>query len=201
MRGRSDLAALVAVLFICSGAWPAVGRVVREMNPSTIPTALVPEMNRFGISSPPRSFLKRMFSVLAVQQLLDKLHAFEIEELRILLLTAVERHADLPGPCEHDRVLNGRFVRHYIRAQARVALHHVQLVAMEITSAVKPGPVVLVGDVDHQGIAFPVSDGLAHPRVGWSGPGVFQEDVSHRARVLVDERERACALQNLEWVG
>jgi hypothetical protein len=42
--------------------------------------ALVPEMNRFGMSIPRRLFVERMFSILAIQQLLDKLHALMVKD-------------------------------------------------------------------------------------------------------------------------
>ncbi len=99
------------------------------------------------------------------------------------------------------RIFDGGFVGNHIRAGARVALHHVQLVAMEIPSAVEPGLIVEAGDVDHQRVALPVSDGLAHPRIRRSGSGIFQKNVAHRARVLIDERQRAGAFENLERVG
>ena len=142
-----------------------------------------------------------MLSVRAVQQFFDKLHALEIQELRVLFLAPVERHAHLPRAREDVRIFDSCFVRDHIRAGARVALHHVQLVAMEISGAIKPCLIVQVGYVDHQGVALPASDGLAHPRVCRSGSGVFQKNVPHGAGVLVNERERAGALQNLERVG
>jgi hypothetical protein len=71
---------------------------------------------------------------------------------------------------------------------------------MEISGAAKPSLIVQVGYVDHEGVTLPASDGLAHPRVGRSGPRLFQKDISHGAGVLVDERERARASQNLKRV-
>jgi hypothetical protein len=70
--------------------WATAGRVATEINPRAVPIALVPEMNRFGISSPPRSLVERMFSVLPVQQLFDELHALEIQELCVLFLAPID---------------------------------------------------------------------------------------------------------------
>src|SRR5713101_6166597 len=97
MRGRADFAAVFVT-------WPAMGRAVREIHASAIPTALVLEMNRFHISTPPRLLVKRMLSVRAIQQFFDKLYALEIQELRVLFLAPVERHAHLPRAREDVRI-------------------------------------------------------------------------------------------------
>src|SRR5262249_3453684 len=146
---------------------------------------------------PLRPSVKRTFSVLPIEQFFDELHALEIQELRIFFLAPVERHADLPRAGEDDRVFNGRLKGHDIGAGARIALYHVQLVAMEISGAVKPCLIVQIGHVDYQSVTLPASHGLAHPRVGWSRSWVLQKDVPHGAGILVDEAERARALQNL----
>jgi hypothetical protein len=46
MRGKSDLAAAFVTVF---ATCPVTGGAVRAINPSAIATALVAEMNRFGI--------------------------------------------------------------------------------------------------------------------------------------------------------
>jgi hypothetical protein len=82
-RGRSDFAEVLVT-------WATAGRVATEINPTATPIALVPEMKRFGIPSPLRTLVKRMFSVLSVQQLFDELHALETQELCILFLAPVD---------------------------------------------------------------------------------------------------------------
>ena len=57
-------------------------RAVSDNNASAIPmrrSTLAIDMNRFRISTPPRSFAQRMLSVRAIQQFFDKLHALEIQ--------------------------------------------------------------------------------------------------------------------------
>ena len=44
---------------------------------------------------------------MAVHEILDKLHALELQQLRILFHVAIERHADLPWPREHLSVFDG----------------------------------------------------------------------------------------------
>src|SRR4029077_14835486 len=124
--------------------WPAMRRVVREINVTATPTTLALEMNPSRISTPPRLLAQRMLSVLAIQQFVDKLLALEIQQLRVLFLAPVERHAHLPRGREDIRIFDRCFVRDNIRAGACVALHHVQLVAMEISGTVKPCLIVQV---------------------------------------------------------
>ena len=58
---------------------PLAGRAMTlAVNPSPI-TKNVPEMNRFRIPHLRCLFVKRMFSIRAVQQFFDKLHALEVQ--------------------------------------------------------------------------------------------------------------------------
>ena len=88
----------------------------------------------------------------------DELRALEIQQLRVLLLPAVERQAHFPGTREHLRVLDGGFVDDHLLAGPRIALHHMELVAVEIPRPVEPGLVVQAGHVYNQRIALPVAD-------------------------------------------
>src|SRR5262249_21326073 len=142
-----------------------------------------------------------MLTVRAVEQFLDKLNTLEIQKLRILFLAPVERHAHLPRTSEDLRVLDGRLIGDYIRTGALVAFHYVQFIAMEVSRAVEPGLIVQVGYVDHESIALPAPDRLAHPGIGGRGSRIFEIYVADRPRVLIDERERAGALHYLERIG
>ena len=63
---------------------------------------------------------------MAVHQLLGELDALVLDELRVLLETAVERHADLPRPRVQLRILDGRFVAASRRGRRRVPLDDMQ---------------------------------------------------------------------------
>src|ERR1700737_2474635 len=133
MRRMVDLAAVFVV-------WALAGTAVSEMNASAIPAAaLVLEMNRFCIFKPPRLFAKRMLPVWAIQHFLDKLHTLEIQDLGVLFLAPVQRHADFPGARKDARVFDRCLVRNHIRAGARIPLHYVQLVAVKISGTIEPG--------------------------------------------------------------
>ncbi len=110
-------------------------------------------------------------------------------------LAPVERHAHLPGAGEHARIFDRGFVRDYVRAGARVALHHVQLVAMKISGAIEPSLIVHVGHIDYQRVTLPAPDGLPHPRVGRSGSGSFQ--ILQSASALTFVYEYAGAVRNI----
>src|SRR5207247_1540012 len=47
--------------------------------------------------------------------------AFEFQQLNILILPAIERHAYLPWPCKHFRIFYRDFVVHMVGVQQRVA--------------------------------------------------------------------------------
>src|ERR1700682_4845843 len=143
--------------------WAVTETAVSEINASAIPAAtLVCEMNRFLMFKPPRLLAKRLLPIWAIQQFLDKFHALEIQNLHVLFLAPVQRHADFPGAREYLRVFDRRLERNYIGTDTGVPLHHVQLVAVKISGTVKPRFIDHVGDIDHQGFALPVSDGPAH---------------------------------------
>ena len=72
---------------------------------------------------------------------------------------------------------------------------------MEIAGAIEPRLVVEAGDFDHQRIAFPATDRLAHPGIRRRRARVLHVDVAHRARVLVSEEHIVLALEDLERIG
>ena len=65
--------------------------------------------------------------------------ALVFEQLAVSFLTPVERHAHLPRPREHLRVLDRDFVEHVIGAGRRIAFDDVQRLAVEIPGAIEPG--------------------------------------------------------------
>src|SRR5580658_9161159 len=137
---------------------------------------------------------ERLFAPLAVQQLFHKLRTLEIQELRVLFLTPVKRHAHLPGTREDLRIFNGRLVRDDIRAGARVALHHMQRIAVIVAGAIEPARIVEAFHVYHQRISLPVADRLSHPGVDRRRTVVLEKDVADRSGILVDDYDRARAL-------
>src|SRR5882762_34571 len=100
MRRMADFAAVFVV-------WALAGTAVSEMNASAIPAAaLVLEMNRICIFKAPRLLAMRMLPVRAIQEFLDKLHALEIQDLGVLFLAPIERHADFPGARKDARIFD-----------------------------------------------------------------------------------------------
>src|SRR3954470_8677894 len=141
---------------------------------------------------------QRLLAPLAVHQFLDEFDALEVEQLRVLLDAAVERHADLPRPRESLRILDRRFVGNDVRAGAREPLDDVQLIAVEIAGAIEPGLIVEALGIDDEALAFPLADRLSHPRIDRWRPWILQIDVTDGARVLVSDEEGALALEDLE---
>src|ERR1700756_924818 len=106
MRRMADLAAVLVV-------WAFAGTAVTETNASTMRAAmLVLAMNPLCIIKSPR-LLKRMLPVRAIQHFFHKLHTLEIQDLRVLFLAPVERHADLPGTRKDARVFDGCLVHNF----------------------------------------------------------------------------------------
>src|SRR5438034_11036596 len=58
--------------------------------------------------------------------------ALVVQNLNILFLPTIQGHAHFPGPRKHLRVLDRDLIGDVVGAGARVALDHVQGVAMEI---------------------------------------------------------------------
>src|ERR1700680_4178109 len=104
MRRTDDLAALFV-------ACALAGTAVTTTNATAIKAAaLVFEINPFCIFQSPRLLTKRMLPVRAIQHFLDKLHTLEIQQLGVLLLPPVQRHADFPRARKDTRVFNRRLV-------------------------------------------------------------------------------------------
>src|SRR5215510_1673963 len=116
-------------------------------------------------SIPPRLWLQRLLTPLAVHQLFNKFHTLEIHQLRVFLLTPVQRHAHFPWTCEDLRIFDGRFVRDHVRTRACIALNDMQLVAMEIAGSIEPTLIVEPSYIDDERLAFPMRYRLSHPRV------------------------------------
>src|SRR5207244_12802376 len=118
-----------------------------------------------------------------VHQFLHELYAFEVEELRVLLDAAIERHADLPRPRERVRILDRGFVRDDVGTRARQAFHDVQLIAVEVAGAIEPALIVEALRIDDERFAFPLADRLAHPRIDGRRSRVLQTHVTNPARI------------------
>src|SRR5205807_8259420 len=103
---------------------------------------------------------------MSIDELFRKLHALELQGLDVRLHTTIVRHTDLPWTREYFRVFDRSLVHQMEWRQRRVTLHDMQSVAMEISSAIEPGFIVLRSHVNHQRVTVPSSDGPAHPRIG-----------------------------------
>src|SRR5687767_4642941 len=79
----------------------------------------------------------------------EEIDAVVVQELLILLGPAVNRHAHLPGSRKDLRILDRRLVVHHVAGfERRVALDHVQRIAVKVARHVEPRQVVEVRDVD-----------------------------------------------------
>src|SRR5712692_7593167 len=74
--------------------------------------------------------------------------ALVLQQLKVPFLVAIENHAHLPGSRKHLRILDRYFVVDVIGAHGSVPFNHMQLVAVEISSPVKPRLVVEIDDID-----------------------------------------------------
>src|SRR5579872_492470 len=141
---------------------------------------------------------ERMLTVLAIHQLFHELYTLKLQKLCVLFLAFIKRDADLPRASEGVGIFNGGLVMDHFRTDTCVALDDVQSVAMKIPGAIEPGRIVHTGDVYHQGIAFPVTDGLAHPGIDRCWTRIFHEYVPDRAGILVSNEKLLRVLKNLE---
>src|SRR5260370_42710899 len=82
-----------------------------------------------------------------IQQLLREFRALVFQEPGILLHTAIQRHADLPGPRKDLRILDSGLIVESVRTSWSVALHHMQGVTVEVPGAVEPGILHLTGHI------------------------------------------------------
>src|SRR5437016_4386907 len=83
------------------------------------------------------AFHELLLPKVAVKSFFHHFNTSEIHKLRIRFEPAVERHADLPGPREYLRVLDGRFVTDDVGSLWGVSLDHMQRIAVEIAGAIE----------------------------------------------------------------
>src|SRR5467141_4811252 len=88
-----------------------------------------------------------------VEHLFRKRLTLEFQELKILFHVAIERKANLPGPCEDLGVLNRRFVHQVEGAHRSVAFYHVKLIAVIVSRAIEPRLLSKPNPIGTQGIA------------------------------------------------
>ena len=96
------------------------------------------------------------------------------------------------------RIFDGGFVVQHVRRHRRVALHHVQHVAVKIARAIEPGLIVQTGDVHHQCVAFPMPGRPAHPAVHRRRSRIVHVDGSHRAVVFIGDQNHLAGLHDLK---
>jgi len=102
---------------------------------------------------------------MPVHELFRELHARIIDDRRIRLQAAIERHGDRPRTREDLRIFDRDFVTDGIGADRGIPLHKVQRVAMKVSGSIEPVFTVEVRNVDHQRIFFPMADRVSHIRV------------------------------------
>src|SRR5579864_4319456 len=69
---------------------------------------------------------------------------------------------------------------------------------MEVTGTIKPRPIDLIGYIDHQRVAFPVSDGPAHPRIRGNLRLAIQVDDASGARKFIRDQDLVGSLNHLK---
>ena len=94
---------------------------------------------------------------MAVNQVFDKLNAPELQELCILFDSTIDGHTHVPRSHENIRILDRHLIRERIRATSRKPLHHMQGVAVKVSSSVEPGHPIEAGRVNDQRVTLPVA--------------------------------------------
>ena len=112
----------------------------------------------------------------------------------------VERHADLPRPRKGLGILDGGLIHEGVGATRRVAFSHLKGVAVEIARTVELGLAVQIRHRYHQGVAFPMPVGPAHPAIRRSLGRLIHIDRPHRACEFIRDHDRAHLLDNLERI-
>ena len=144
--------------------------------------------------------LTRLFPQMSVQQIFHEFDASELQNLRIGLHPAVERHAHLPGARKDLGILDCHLVIERIGAPRREALDHVQCIAVKVSGAIEPAQVVESLRVDDQRLPFPASVRPSHPAVSRCFRLIGHVDRPHRTRILVNEHDVLLALDDLKRV-
>ena len=116
------------------------------------------------------------------------------------LAPPVERHAHLPRPREHLRVLDRRLVLQRVGVERGVALDHLQRVAVVIAGAIEPGLFHVVGHVDDERLAVPAADRPSHPRRRRALLLAVHAHDAAGARELVGHQDRVGRLHDLEGI-
>src|SRR5262245_8008333 len=100
-----------------------------------------------------------------IQKHIRERHALVLQQLRILVDQAIERHLDRPWPGICQRIVERCFIPDVVRVEKREPFSHFQLVAVMITGTIQPSVSVEPGRCNDQDIALPGSVGPAHPRI------------------------------------
>src|SRR5580698_379304 len=128
--------------------------------------------------------------------------ALILHDLEVLLFMLQQRETDLPRSGKHFRVFDGCLVRNGIRARASETLDHMKSIAVVVTRRIQPSLIVEVGRVHHKGVAIPVSDRIAHPKLDIRKMLLPPEiNVPHRANILRKDGKLRWPLSDLEWIG
>ena len=89
----------------------------------------------------------------------------------VAIQAAMQSDTDGPRLREDLRIIDGGFVLNGVVVDHAVPLGHPQSFAVEVAGHVEPGLVVVIADVDDQGVAIPVTARIAQPEVAVLGMG------------------------------
>src|SRR5690606_29873714 len=164
-------------------------------------------LDKYGASSARRSLtrrsLRRRGSRLA-QMSVDLLFrvglALELQHAEVFVDNTVERHLDRPWPREYGRIFYGSFVLEVVRAKRRVTLDDACVLAHIVARAIEPCLAVQARDLDDQRVAVPACVRPPHPAVERGLAFAADEQTSEPCGVLINDRNVALVLKNLERV-
>src|SRR5439155_22138743 len=77
------------------------------------------------------------------------------------------------------RIIDRHFVSHIIEIHAGEAFDHIKLLSMRMRTAVEPKSFIVANRIDHQGIAFPVTDVVSivtRRQILWMFPAIHVND-------------------------
>ena len=146
-KGRID----IEVITIAAGVRHA--SLVRNVDPDDYRGRSQDHYDAMRATKVARS--SRLLAKVPVHQLFRERHALVFHQLHVRFAAAVERHLDLPRLRKHLRVLDRRFVVERVGVDRRVALRHLQRIAVVIAGAIEPR-------VRHWSVTSTTSDSPSH---------------------------------------
>ena len=162
---------------------------------------VITTVERVTKSHEPRRWPMAFRSLEGIGDFVERV-ALMLEKLRIRFLPTIERHPHLPRSREHLRILDGHLVVDVVRSDGRVALDHVQRVAVEIPGAVEPvSSLKCTTSTTNVSPSQRPRESPIHQSIGPRRMcGAIRVDVRGRVHVLMNERhgDVSRCLENLE---